>query len=307
MQGQKLAWVQPSDLVDRALQIMVKNDVSSLPVVATDGDKPQGPLKAFIDLVDLVAFLADVGSRTLTNPYGIGESKRITTDDLNILTRRSKEFRIANVEEVIDFSQRNPPHKVLDDIALKDLLQLFGKGENIHRVAVVDKLHNLIGVITQTMLLRALEKDPTVLPKLKNTHANSVQKTNLQHLTTIRADLTAFDAFITMHKACVSSLAVVSERGQIIDNISSTDLKGAITDFKKLLIPISDYLSLTRSLVIGKKAHGLVQCSASASLLDIVNLLNSTRVHRIYVTDEQGQPSGVISLTDIFLTLKATS
>jgi len=52
---------------------------------------------------------------------------------------------------------------------------------------------------------------------------------------------------------------------------------------------------------------GLVQCSASASLLDIVNLLNSTRVHRIYVTDEQGQPSGVISLTDIFLTLKATS
>jgi len=58
--------------------------------------------------VDLVAFLADVGSRTLTNPYGIGESKRITTDDLNILTRRSKEFRIANVEEVIGASLLHP-------------------------------------------------------------------------------------------------------------------------------------------------------------------------------------------------------
>jgi len=184
----------------------------------------------------------------------------------------------------------------------------LANGKKIHRVAVVDKLHNLIGVITQTMLLRALEKDPTVLPALKNIHVNSVQKTNLQHLTTIRADLTAFNAFITMHKACVSSLAVVSERGQIIDNISSTDLKGAITDFKKLLIPISDYLQLTRSMVIGKKkAPGLVQCSANASLLDIVNLLNSTGVHRVYVTDEQGQPSGVVSLTDIFRTLKATA
>jgi len=129
LQGQQLAWVRPSDLVDRALQTMAKNDVSSLPVVATEGDKPQGPLKGFIDVVDLVAFLADVGSRTLTNPYGIGESKRITTDDLHILTRRSKEFRVTNVEDVIDFSQRNPSHKVREDISLKDLLQLFGKRE----------------------------------------------------------------------------------------------------------------------------------------------------------------------------------
>jgi hypothetical protein len=47
-----------------------------------------------------VAFLANVGTRTMTNPYGAGESRSIATDDMAILHRRSKEFRITNTVEV---------------------------------------------------------------------------------------------------------------------------------------------------------------------------------------------------------------
>lgn len=47
-----------------------------------------------------VAFLATIGTRPLTSPYGAGESRSLTTDDLGLLHRRSKEFRITNTVEV---------------------------------------------------------------------------------------------------------------------------------------------------------------------------------------------------------------
>jgi hypothetical protein len=36
----------------------------------------------------------------MTNPYGAGESRSLATDDIAILHRRSKEFRITNTVEI---------------------------------------------------------------------------------------------------------------------------------------------------------------------------------------------------------------
>jgi CBS domain-containing protein len=141
--------------VDQALQKMAKHDLTALPVVEPStgtstssspaasggphwclccpGTAP-GAIKGFVDVVDLVAFLANVGTRTMTNPYGAGESRSIATDDMAILHRRSKEFRITNTVEVSDYCKRNPLHKVNQNMSAKDLIHFFGKSnEYIHR------------------------------------------------------------------------------------------------------------------------------------------------------------------------------
>jgi CBS domain-containing protein len=68
---------------------------------------------------------------------------------------------------------------------------------------------------------------------------------------------------------------------------------------------VRDYLAVTRALVIGKKrAEGLVYCEREKSLVEVMNRINETRVHRLYVVDEQRKPVGVVSLTDIYHSLQ---
>lgn len=45
-------------------------------------------------------------------------------------------------------------------MSVKDIIHLFGKThEGLHRIAIVDDNHNLVGVLTQTMLLRCIQND----------------------------------------------------------------------------------------------------------------------------------------------------
>lgn len=96
-----------------------------------------------------------------------------------------------------------------------------------------------------------------------------------------------------------------------------------------MLLSVRDYLAVTRALVIGKKraegacalpsptssptrlisaspkhSLGLVYCEREKSLVEVMNRINETRVHRLYVVDEQRKPVGVVSLTDIYHSLQ---
>jgi CBS-domain-containing membrane protein len=67
-----------------------------------------------------------------------------------------------------DFGKRNPLHKINQNMSAKDLVNFFGKSnEAVHRVAVVDDNQNLIGVLTQSMLLRCINDDLSRLPQIK--------------------------------------------------------------------------------------------------------------------------------------------
>jgi len=305
LQDQQLIWIRPNDLVDQALQKMAKNDISALPIIDAPENASTGPIKGFVDVVDLVAFLASVGTRPLTDPYGAGESRSLMTDDFGMLHRRSRSFRIANTLEVSDLGKRNPLHKVSQNMTVKDLIQFFGKSnESVHRVAVVDDNHNLIGVLTQSMLICSINNYLGDRPEIRGINASALQMTPIDKLSSVNLNTPAYDAFIKMHLEGLSSLAVVSDRGDICENISATDLKGALTDFKLLCHPISEYLPKTRNFVLGKKRReGLVQCGPQESLNVLVNLVSGSGVHRVYVTDEQRKPIGVVSLTDICRTL----
>merc|ERR1711879_103560 len=154
-------------------------------------------------------------------------------------------------------------------------------------------------------LQKMAKHDLSQMREINDLKAGSLHMTEVNKLATVPADMVAFDAFMTMHKEGLSSLAVVSGNGEIFENISATDLKGALTDFKRLLLSVRDYLAVTRALVIGKKrAEGLVYCEREKSLVEVMNRINETRVHRLYVVDEQRKPVGVVSLTDIYHSLQ---
>jgi len=195
---------------------------------------------------------------------------------------------------------REPLRKVNQSVRVQELIRLFGStSECVHRVAVMDDNDSLMGVITQSLLLRAIQNDLGRMAGLSDITARSMRMTEVSKLITVPYNSTAFDAFMKMHKECLSSLTVVSETGSIVENLSATDIKGALPDFKRLQLPVKDYLPTTRDLVLGRNRHGLVMCDLGSSLMALLATINEAKVHRIYVADEQGRPVGVISLTDI--------
>lgn len=93
----------------------------------------------------------------------------------------------------------------------------------------------------------------------------------------------------------VNAIALINENGKIVDQISVTDLrsvtsKGTLDD---LLLPATTYLELVR----GKTAD-LVTCSLDTKVTEIVELLVSKGVHRVWIVEDD-KVVGVVSCSDI--------
>jgi CBS-domain-containing membrane protein len=84
--------------------------------------------------------------------------------------------------------------------------------------------------------------------------------------------------------------------------------------FSYLSRSVSDYLSWlntpefskgstvrTPLLLLSKNEKGeiIVTCTKENTLGYVIKQLNYYRIHRIYVVDEQGRPTGIISISDI--------
>ncbi len=45
--------------------------------------------------------------------------------------------------------------------------------------------------------------------------------------------------------------------------------------------------------------QSLVLCRPDSSLLEVVGLLVRSKIHRVYVIDEQEKPVGIVTMTDV--------
>jgi len=86
--------------------------------------------------------------------------------------------------------------------------------------------------------------------------------------------------------------------GVIKGNISARDVRLIVSSpkiYKLLNMPISAYLDV----VCEGMENSAITCTADATMEDIIRRLVKSRIHRIYVIDEQDRPVRVISLRNI--------
>lgn len=89
----------------------------------------------------------------------------------------------------------------------------------------------------------------------------------------------------------VSAVAVIGDSGVLVGSLSVSDLRacagaGALAS---LALPVREFLAGQR----------LVTCAPDALLSAVVARLAAERVHRLWVVDSDGVPSGVVTLTDV--------
>ena len=92
--------------------------------------------------------------------------------------------------------------------------------------------------------------------------------------------------------------AVIDKHSRLIGNISVSDLKFVLsTEHGKLtLLDVTVQELLDRCSSVRR---ALLTCRGADSLETVVKSLAQAKVHRIYVVNENEQPQGVITLTDV--------
>jgi len=260
----------------------------------------------FVDVLDIMAFLVSVCTRTLTHLVA-GESRKLNTDDLRMVRRRQKDFKLEQVGDLVDYSKRNP-FKTLDEgKTVKDAIELFSQG--IHRIAVTSASAEspIIGVLSQSDLIYFLASNKSELPsKFQSMQIKSMPSIMERRLLIVTPETPAVDVFLAMHEKGISSVAITNPDGTLAGTLSASDVRtGKLTsEFPMLLLDVIDFMKECRKEQ-GKPSNYLVCCTPQWNFMEVIHLLHKENVHRAFVTDETSKKAiSVISMTDVMKELQ---
>jgi len=264
------------DSIGKAMELLAQHGITSAPV----WDASANAFVGFVDTLDLAMFVSYLYYENFQRHPHLYDPKEL-----------SQRFAIP-VKDVINASKRDPFWTIDEDETVGFLVENFLK-IGIHRVPVV-RNGQLMGIVSQSDVIRLLARN---LPLITHETSKTLQELGLDQfpVVTVKNDASLIEAFNTILQMDISGLAVVDFRhGQILNNLSASDLKGVTQqNFFKLEAQLHQIFALTPN----KKPP--VTCIARNTLAEVIEQVNKTGVHRVYIVDQQNKPVGVLSLTDI--------
>jgi len=272
-----------------AFQTLVDHKILSVPVIDPSTRRVVGAfsMKDFMNI--LVSSVDEKELQSATDLKSLLEQK-------GIASKRITEFsEVGKLEPMYTINSNEPLLKAIEIMV----------NTRAHRVIVVNESGQLVNIITQSRVVAILS---TLLDTIPGA-TKSLKELNLglKPVITLPKDLTAFQAFKQLRDKNATGLPVVDENGALIGNLSVNDLKLLgynLEYFKLLTLPLTEYLKETQNpekstLVKKKEFQQLLTVKPDDTLSFAMKLLYVYRVHRLYITDDQNKPVGVLSLHDV--------
>ena len=190
----------------------------------------------------------------------------------------------------------------------RQVLEKFGTG--LHRIPIVDNNGHVIFILSQMFMFRHFFKNETTLyePLKKKTveELNLGVRGNVNSMFAVKEDELAIDAFKHIADNGVSAVGILdSSASRLVGVLSASDLQGFLgEDFHVLGLTVLQFKNFAKE----KKQQSndidsVVFCKLSTTLEDVVDRIDKTHVHRIFIMDDEMQMVGVVSLTDLFALL----
>jgi CBS domain-containing protein len=238
------------------------------------------------------------------------------------------EFFATPVSKVIGSSSESAsPWIVYSTDNLDDLTRLFTESKQ-HRVLVVDSdilVASLVGpipptasltIITQSDLVKYLYDSKRGITKLPADliepifditvkELNQATKNPHQPIIAMLESQSALHGFRTMYLDNIQGVPVIDRQGNVICNLSASDLRGiTLNNIKSLSKPVYEYLETMKHR--GQvKVDQLRTVEQQDTIEKVVKMFVSNKIHRMWVTqDDTEKLSAVISLTDILKLLQ---
>ncbi|XP_071731760.1 SNF1-related protein kinase regulatory subunit gamma-1-like [Rutidosis leptorrhynchoides] len=143
----------------------------------------------------------------------------------------------------------------------------------------------------------------------KQLHELGLPLMKSNRLIKVDEDEPVLQAFRSMQERGVGGLPVVANGGnKAIGNISIRDVQFLLIapdiyrDYRS--ITAKNFLTAVKSYLEGNQKEsplisGMITCKKDDTLKDVIVKLDSNKIHRIYVVDDQGNLEGLITLRDI--------
>eukprot|EP00456_Euglypha_rotunda_P026981 TRINITY_DN2163_c0_g1_i22.p1 TRINITY_DN2163_c0_g1~~TRINITY_DN2163_c0_g1_i22.p1 ORF type:complete len:612 (+),score=106.94 TRINITY_DN2163_c0_g1_i22:120-1955(+) len=260
------------------LELMSKNKYLAVPV--KDKDNIIG-----------IATLLDIFTLLFLEKTVQAKGDKITKDELVAAW-------IENGKQNIDttiFSRESVNFLIFDEReSLFKVIESFAQG--YHRVLVTSIFDSSTRFLSQTDVIAFLSSVIGKIGKQSKLQASKILATRESKLVTVASTRTALSAFQSLTTRELSAAPVVDSSGVLIASLSLSDLRGISSeDVPDLLLSVEEFL---------KKVHGgkipkPITIKKDDTLADIIPLIAKARVHRVWVVDDDGKPSDVVSLTDI--------
>lgn len=291
----KLIFIKGSISVEDAFNTLVKHQLTSLPVENFPGDMNC----LTFDYNDLNAYLLLVLNRIKVS------NDRITMDCQN--------GKSVPVGEIVKLTPKNPFYKLPETENLSTVIGILGAG--VHRVAITNvEMTQVKGILSQRRLIKYLWDNARSFPTLKPLLNSSLEDLNIgvlnasrdkptsrqSRVISIQGDEHLIMALHKMYVERISSIAVVDPQGNLIGNISVTDVKHVTRTSQYPLLHntcrhfVSVILNL-RGLETGKDSFPIFHVYPTSSLARTFAKLVATKSHRLWIVQPNDNQSSASS------------
>jgi len=163
-----------------------------------------------------------------------------------------------------------------------------------------------IEMITQTDLLKYLWKLLNVVTKMPAQDVSKlawkrVNESQENLVITCPSNASTLAAFRLMFIHRKNAVAVVDKDGRLIANLSCSDLRGLHRgNLDTLLLPVYEFLEISSKDREGGLLPDQLRNATPDTPLDVVvNMMLESHIHRVWLTNDNDEPVGVVSITDV--------
>ncbi|EJS43763.1 sds23p [Saccharomyces arboricola H-6] len=291
----KLIFIKGSISVEEAFNTLVKHQLTSLPVENFPGDMNC----LTFDYNDLNAYLLLV-----LNKIKVSNDK-ITSD--------CQSGKSVPVGEIVKLTPKNPFYKLPETENISTVIGILGAG--VHRVAITNVgMTQIKGILSQRRLIKYLWDNARSFPNLKPLLDSSLEELKIgvlnadrdkptfkqSRVISIQGDEHLIMALHKMYVERISSIAVVDHQGNLIGNISVTDVKHVTRTSQYPLLHntcrhfVSVILNL-RGLETGKDSFPIFHVYPTSSLARTFAKLVATKSHRLWIVQPNDNQSSASS------------
>jgi len=306
-----LITVKTTDTVEAVIKVLRENNILSVPVV----DEKQTTASngtPYVSVVSATDLLTAFAFQPVFNSYDtdskLSELKEDTLSQVAAEQKKVLSTQVGNYaglslegKRVWAFKEKDPVSKLLDAFSV-----------GIHRVLVSHETRSTPywTFVSQTDVLRYLKvQSYSRNSKIHEIFLNSLSSLKLgqassdKKLFTLHEKTSAISGFRQMlERNELSALPVVNEEGKLVETLSASDFRHiSLDNIKDSLHSTGAFLAKRR----GQFKQVLVTAVANEPLYSAVDKLLLTGVHRVWVVNGAGKPTGVVSLTDIIKTFSS--
>ncbi|XP_010250162.1 PREDICTED: SNF1-related protein kinase regulatory subunit gamma-like PV42a [Nelumbo nucifera] len=332
VEKRRLVEVPYTASLTHTMNALIANHVVAVPVAAPPGqwigaggsmilesDKQTGaPRKHYIGMVTVFDILAHIAE----NGDGADLDKRMSVPVSSI---------IGHCIEGLSLWTLNPNTSIID------CMEVLSKG--IHRALVPVEGHseNISGaelkesacsyrMLTQMDVLSFLRMHSSEMGNILSPSVGEL-KVIAENVFAVTNRAKVIEAIKCMRTASLSAVPIVEasdateeDHTQLIDGkgrkligtFSASDLRGCPIALLQSWLSIGviefiEHISIAPSNLAGDLGHSareLVTCYANSSLSEVIDKVVGAHVHRVWVVDQQGLLTGVVSLTDMIRVIR---